>query len=53
MRGRMAERFKRRPQMSEPLTIVVPIVPAGDRRRGPIQPPRSLQGVFAGWGPKL
>lgn len=39
--------------MPNPLIVIVPIAPDGDRRRGPIQPARPTSGVFAGWGPKL
>jgi len=39
--------------MPAPLSLIVPVAPIGDRRRGPIQPARPAAGVFAGWGPKL
>jgi hypothetical protein len=53
MLGRTPERFKTEAQMSQPRSVIVPIAPAGDRRRGPIQPARPAAGLFAGWGPKL
>jgi hypothetical protein len=40
-------------QMPASLSIIVPVAPAGDRRRGPLQPARPPATVFTGWGPKL
>jgi len=39
--------------MPPSISIIVPVAPLGDRRRGPLQPARPASGVFSGWGPKL